>query len=185
MEVGLDCSMPWLIMGDFNNALHFDERRNGADVTPYEIRDFANCSLDVGLTDMRSIGCFYTWSNNSKWSKLDRAMVNDVWMQMGFSSFAKFLPSGCLSDYFPCIISTFACDGRFKKPFRFLNMWTKHENFHDLVLRNWNVEIRGTNQFSLCKKLQRLKGVLKELNVKHFAHISSRVEVATKALENF
>lgn len=42
-------------MGDFNNVLKFDEKCNGADVTPYEIRDFENCYLNVGLMDMRSI----------------------------------------------------------------------------------------------------------------------------------
>ncbi|XP_022849889.1 uncharacterized protein LOC111371978 [Olea europaea var. sylvestris] len=109
-------------------------------------------------------------------------MVNDFWMHMGFSSSAEFLPSGCLSDHSPCIVSIFTCDEVKKKPFKFFNMWTKHKKFHETVLSTWNLYIRGTKQFSLCKKLQRLKGVLKELNVKHFGHISSRAEVAKKAL---
>lgn len=33
MEFVLNCSTPWLIMGDFNNVLRFDEKSNGADVT--------------------------------------------------------------------------------------------------------------------------------------------------------
>lgn len=122
MQFGLDCSLPWLIMGDFNNVLHFDEKINGVDVTTYEIKDFVNCCLNVGLTDLRSIGCFYTWNNNSVWTKLDRAMVNDFWMHMGFSSSAEFLPSGCLSDHSPCIVSIFTCDEVKKKPFKFFNV---------------------------------------------------------------
>lgn len=43
--------------------------------------------------------------------------------------------------------------------------------------------IRGTKQFSLCKKLQMLNGVLKKLNAKHFSHISSRAEDASNKLE--
>lgn len=50
-------------MGNFNNMLNFDEKYNGTDVTLYELKDFENCCLNVGLTDMRSIECFYTWTN--------------------------------------------------------------------------------------------------------------------------
>ncbi|XP_022862530.1 uncharacterized protein LOC111382721 [Olea europaea var. sylvestris] len=131
-EFGLNCTLPWLALGDFNNVLNFDEKSNGADVTPYEIKDFEMCCQNVGLTDMRSIGCFYTWNNNSVWSKIDRAMVNGNWMLESYDSFANFLPSGCLSDHSPCIVSIFGEVGRKKRPFKFFNMWTCHEDFHDV-----------------------------------------------------
>lgn len=62
-------------------------------------------------------------------------------------------------------------------------MWTSHEDFRDLVLNCWNQEVLGTKQFSLCKKFKSLKGVLTELNDKHYGHISTRAEFATKSLE--
>lgn len=136
-EFGLNCSVPWLTMGDFN-VLKFDEKCNGVDVAPYEVKDFKNCCPDVGLTDVRSIRYFYTWTNKSIWSKLDRVMVNDVWVQTRFISLAEFLPLGFLFDHSPCIIALFARDGSKSKSYRFLNMWTNCENFHDLVLNCWN-----------------------------------------------
>jgi hypothetical protein len=42
------------------------------------------------------------------------------------------------------------------------------------------VDIYGSDQFTLCRKLKLLKGPLKRLNAKHFSHISAR---ATKAKE--
>lgn len=45
-------------------------------------------------------------------------------------------------------------------------MWANHE----IVQNSWKIEIRGTKQFILCKKLQGLKVELKKLNEKHFAH---------------
>lgn len=83
-KFGLNCSWSWLVLGDFNNVLKFDEICNGVDVTPYEVKDLENCCLSVGLVDMRSTGCFYTWTNNFVWRKLHRAMVNEAWMQGGF-----------------------------------------------------------------------------------------------------
>lgn len=32
-ELGANCLLSWLIMGDFNNVLKFDEKCNGVDVT--------------------------------------------------------------------------------------------------------------------------------------------------------
>ncbi|XP_022842022.1 uncharacterized protein LOC111365716 [Olea europaea var. sylvestris] len=80
MDFNANVSLPWMILGDFNDVLKFNEKNNGAEVTPYEIQDFANCCLHAGLTNVRSIGCLYTWTNNSVWSKIDRAMVNDIWV---------------------------------------------------------------------------------------------------------
>lgn len=60
MEFGSKVALPWMIVGDFNNMLKSDERSNGVEVTPYEVKDFTNCCLSVGLTNVRSIGCFYT-----------------------------------------------------------------------------------------------------------------------------
>ncbi|XP_022857249.1 uncharacterized protein LOC111378309 [Olea europaea var. sylvestris] len=151
MELNENVSLPWLILGDYRNVLKFDEKCNGVDVTPYEIKDLANCCPNVALTYVRSIGCFYTWTNGSVWSKIDRAMVNDFWVQNGAFVEANFLPSQCLSDHSPCIVS-----------------------IHDRV---------GAKQVILCKKLRKLKGALKELNFKHFGHISARASEAKNDLE--
>ncbi|XP_022880649.1 uncharacterized protein LOC111397917 [Olea europaea var. sylvestris] len=174
---GLNCSSPWLVLGDFNNVLNFDEKSNGADITPYEIKDFDMCCQNIGLSDLRSIGCFSTWNNNFVWSKLDRAMVNEAWMIESFDSFANFVPQGCLSDHSPCIVTLFRKVERKRRPFKFFNMWTRHDEFFDLVSLGWSKVFVGTKQFSLCKKLHSLKGLLKKMNAKHFAHISSRAEI--------
>lgn len=180
----LNISLPWLILGDFNNVLKFDEKCNGLEVTPYEIRDFENACLHTGLTDLRSTGCFYTWTNNTMWSKLDRAMVNEIWLQNSGLGFAEFLPSGCNSDHSPCIVSFLDRNGNSRRPFRFFNMWANHDNFLEVVDRGWNSSAYGTKQFILCKKLQKLKSTLKDLNAKHFGHISTRAKLAKLELED-
>ncbi|XP_022871917.1 uncharacterized protein LOC111391015 [Olea europaea var. sylvestris] len=63
-------------------------------------------------------------------------------------------------------------------------MWTKHVDFNDLISDCWNFYLRGTKQFIICKKLSKLKGVLKELNSKHFGHISDSAIEAKNKLES-
>ncbi|XP_022876816.1 uncharacterized protein LOC111395022 [Olea europaea var. sylvestris] len=183
MDFNANVSLPWMILGDFNNVLKFDEKSNGAEVTPYEIKDFANCCLHVDLTDVRSIGCFYTWTNNSIWSKIDRAMMNDIWVQNGAYGLADFSPLRCLSDHSSCIVSIHDREVNTRKSFKFFSMWTMHEDFQGLVQASWNFEVVGTKQFVLCKKLHKLKGALSELNVKHLGHISTRANEAKRELE--
>ncbi|XP_022899293.1 uncharacterized protein LOC111412589 [Olea europaea var. sylvestris] len=166
MEFNTNFSSPWLILGDYNNVHKFDEKRNEVDVTSYEIKDLTNCYLHVGLMDVRSIGCYYTWTNGSIWRKIDRAMINDIWVQNGVYVVANFLASSCLSDHSPCIVSV-----------------------HDRVWGGknlstcWNFNVRGTKQFILCKKLSKLKGALKELNNKYFEHILTGANEAKIELE--
>jgi len=76
------------------------------------------------------MGCYFTWTNNTVWTKLDRVLVNSSWWDGGgFSGMAHFLPPGCLSDHSAAIVSIFDHVVGKKKPFRFFNIWAEHENF--------------------------------------------------------
>lgn len=75
--------MPWLICGDFNNVLNFDERV-GAPVTASEIRDFKECVGYYHLSDLKQKGCFFTWNNKKDggdivFTKIDIVLSNDEW----------------------------------------------------------------------------------------------------------
>ncbi|KAK6163762.1 hypothetical protein DH2020_000626 [Rehmannia glutinosa] len=183
ISFGENCSLPWIAIGDFNNVLNANEKCNGKDVTSKELKHFEECCVLTGLTDLRSMGCHFTWTNNEVWCKLDWAMVNKPWFDQGLDGMANFLPLGCLSDHSPCIVSLLDVIANTNRPFRFFNMWASHTDFNDLVATNWNLYVRGTKQFMLCKKLKHLKRPLKELNNKHFSHISSRAAKAKEDLE--
>ncbi|XP_022891948.1 uncharacterized protein LOC111406808 [Olea europaea var. sylvestris] len=90
-------------------------------------------------------------------NKIDRATINDVWTQSGIHSIAEFLPSGCLSDNSPCIVSLLQQDDSKGKPFRFFNMWT-HDNFLDIVQDGWNKEIAETASIILKEAKVELQG---------------------------
>ncbi|KAK6150890.1 hypothetical protein DH2020_015822 [Rehmannia glutinosa] len=173
---------PWLLVGDFNSVLSSGDRKNGAPTRPFEIKDFNNCCSTLGLSDLPSKGHFFTWTNNSVWSKLDRAMVDNDWLLDHPHSEAHFLPSG-ISDHSPCIVSMSLPSSIGKAPWRFFNMWTDHDDFIPLVQDNWQRYIRGTAQFKLRMKLKLLKADLKELNSKHYSHISSRALKAKTELK--
>ncbi|CAH9101719.1 unnamed protein product [Cuscuta europaea] len=64
------------------------------------------------------------------------------------------------------------------RPFKFFNMWLKHEVFTNILTNHWFQDLHGTPQFRLACKLKRLKGPLKELNYNAFGHISEKAKAA-------
>lgn len=182
-DFGNSLDKPWIVLGDFNNVLKSGERFNGRVVTQYEIKDFVNCCNSLGLVDIQSVGQLFTWSNNTVCSKLDRAMINQAWLESDHMGFANFLTAGCLSDHSPCVVSISAQCNRRKAAFRFFNMWTNHPSFIPTVVRSWNKRIRGSAQYVVCCKLKALKAPLKLCNQQNFSHISERVRIANSELK--
>ena len=177
------CVGPWTLLGDFNCVLNDSEKVNGRPVTDYEIKDFVDCCTLSGLSDLPSAGCFFTWTNNTISSKLDRVLVNNRWHCDGLIGQANFLPSGCLSDHSPCLVSLLQQAVAPKQSFKFFNMWADHELFIPVVRMVWDQNFDGSSQFILCRKLKALKSHLRVLNKNHFGHISVRAVQANKELE--
>ncbi|KAL0427126.1 UNVERIFIED_CONTAM: hypothetical protein Slati_2887400 [Sesamum latifolium] len=105
LDVGQPLTLPWLILGDFNCVKSTTEKQLGVVPTWYELKDFNDCCLSLGLTDAPTTGCYYTWYSNSDsnpvWCKLDRVLLNNEWLEAGLQCSAHFNPPGCLSDHSP------------------------------------------------------------------------------------
>lgn len=180
---GMDGLQPWIVLEDFNSILEGEEWISCAQPTAYEAKDFLNCCVDLGLTDIQYTGARYTWNNGRIWSKIDRAMCNQRWLVEGAYAMANFLPPGCVSDHSPCVVSLFDVQRSPKTCFMFFNMWANHEEFLDLVKQVWENEVDGTKQFGLRRKLKLLKSCLRGLNRQKFSHIVERARVARKELK--
>ncbi|GFY86445.1 hypothetical protein Acr_05g0000840 [Actinidia rufa] len=182
MENNIQQTQKVQIIGRFNVVLNGEKKTNGLPVTHYEVKDFQDCCHELGIENLRFNGLFYTWSNNSVWSKLDRAMVNTKWLQEGPPAMANFGLPEKYSDHFPCVVSLFDNKNHGARPFKFFNMWTQHSDFIDIVSNAGRIHVEGTAMFRLCKKLKALKDPLRKLNRLHFSHISARAEVADEEL---
>lgn len=173
---------PWMVLGDFNFVLRDNEKKNGQPITSYQVRDFVQCCMNLGLSDTNSSEFFYTWTNNTVWSKLDRVLVNDIWVQRDLPASTVFLTPGC-SDHSPSITTILGNSKKGKKSFIFYDMWTGHEVFLDTIRQSWQGSIYGTAKYRICKRMKRLKMPLKALNREHFSHIFARTRTAREELE--
>jgi hypothetical protein len=73
---------PWILLRDFNSILSQDDKHNGEPVSNYKTSDFRVCCSDLGIADLNSMGCHFTWINGTVWIKIDRVMVNAHWFTL-------------------------------------------------------------------------------------------------------
>lgn len=94
----------WIIVGDFNKVLEGSEHfgYDNDPSIPSGMREFQRVASHCCLPDISSQGPLFTWSNKRKESlvckKLDRVLVNNVWLHKCTQSYVVFGSGGC-SDH--------------------------------------------------------------------------------------
>ncbi|XP_075096182.1 uncharacterized protein LOC142174296 [Nicotiana tabacum] len=177
---------PWAVMRDFNNMLNIDERI-GSKVTVAEIKEFRQCVDTCCLQELKSTGAFYTWNNKQSgedrvMSRIDRVLANFEWITVLHASTVHYMTEG-LYDHSPTIISWDNRKLMGNRHFKYFNMWSMDPDFKDKVVESWNKKINGTKMYQIVGKLNRLKGVLKQLNRTKFSNIEGKAEQVKKDLE--
>lgn len=69
----------WCVIGDFNTILQKEDRMGGDEVKDYELQELQSCFDSCELTEMPYSRAYYTWSNKTVWSRIDRALINGYW----------------------------------------------------------------------------------------------------------
>lgn len=72
---------PWAVLGDFNAIKSLSGKKGGSTHVKAYKGDLNNLCNNSSLDDMRFMGSFFTWNNNSEGQKkieckLDRDLVN-------------------------------------------------------------------------------------------------------------
>lgn len=118
--------------GNFNNVLKPGEREGGQEPLEAEFEPFTDCLCDCSLEVMRGKGRFFTWTNKTIRSKIDRILINPKWMET-FPEMETFYTSEQLSDH-TRILFQFTKDSRKRKScFWFCNMWCLNPAFISIV----------------------------------------------------
>ena len=160
---------PWIVQGDFNEILSGSEH-SVVDVHHGSLgmQDFQDTVKYCSLIDMSYQGPRFTWCNKREngliCKKLDRTLMNEVWMRLFPQSYCVFEAGGC-SDHQRCRIIIKTELMKPKKPFKFVNALSDMPEFIQRVESFWMETAPLFNStsalFRLSKKLKALKPVLK------------------------
>lgn len=128
----------WIVGGDFNEITHPAEHSDPSvsTITP-SMSVFNSCLSQLEIRDLRYHGAIFTWSNKCPEDpiakKLDRALINEAWLDSFPRSLAQFLAPD-ISDHTPCCITLdFPLPLADTKPFKFFNYLTAHPDFLSMV----------------------------------------------------
>ena len=184
-------ALPWILIGDFNETLASGEHSRSLDYLTDQrgMREFQEVCGDCELTDLAYVGALFTWWNkregNPIGKKLDRALINGAWLRFFPQSYASF-DAGGVSDHARCLIRTSASIDSTRKPFKFFNYLTDHEDFLPTVKNIWDSSpVLYHSRCSLTmfhRKLKLLKNDLRALNRNHYGDLPARTKQAYEQL---
>jgi hypothetical protein len=178
---------PWCFLGDFNTILEAQEHSGFAVPARQPIVDFQDWTDTNFLIHLPTTGAYLTWSNGRRGARhterrLDRAICNQDWMDacttLGCSTLVRNQ-----SDHYPLLLNFTNHNLAFKSSFKFMRMWTLHDNCKDVIAASWNDVVIGCPMYVLNTKLKRLKDKLKIWNKEIFGNVHSQVIDAEKNLQ--
>lgn len=186
-------SDPWLIGGDFNVILDSEEKRGGRPFVASEAEDLLLFMTQAEVFDAGFSGSRFTWCNNREgrariWKKLDRVLLNHSFLQLNLNLSVQHLTRDP-SDHAPLLLSAATRLDNRPRPFRFLNVWTTHHGFLQVVRDSWCGEFQGGPLPILVSKLRKVKENLRAWSLHSFGDIFQAVKqaesVAAVAEANF
>ncbi|XP_022853605.1 uncharacterized protein LOC111375047 [Olea europaea var. sylvestris] len=181
-HISLNMDDPWLVGGDFNVITH-DGERTGHNTRDCVTTAFSDMVLDCGLEDAGFIGNRYTWTNGRVRKRLDRVLIIST-----ATAFCQQLTVRHLnrtsSDHSPLLLQWVSDDDLGPRPFRFLNVWTKHHYFLAFVSQKWSLPTHLTGMTTLWEKFFRLKQGLRWWNRHVFGDIFQWVHDAEVGIDD-
>lgn len=182
---------PWMIMGDFNEILDGSEH-SGYDADPSissGMRDFQKVVRHCCLSDISAQGPLFTWCNRREEGlinkKLDRVLVNNIWLHHLTQSYSIFESGGC-SDHLRSRTHFQKIEETKRKPFKFTNAIGEMPEFHQLIREEWTNSVplfhSTMAMYRLTKKLKNLKQSLRALSRRKLGDLSRKTKEAFEVL---
>ncbi|XP_073051225.1 uncharacterized protein [Primulina eburnea] len=155
----LNLDGPWLSIGDYNSVSSEQEVTSNGRLANIRSAGLTEWMFNQGLVDLGYIGSRFTWvrglsTNTFKGARLDRGVCTIEWRQLFPDATVTHLPI-IQSDHAPLLLKLNGqqktkCHG----PFRFQAAWLTHKDFHEVIEKEWQMNLTlGNNVEKLIKPL--------------------------------
>ena len=148
LELRTNMGVPMIVMGDFNE-IRCPEERRGCLTMSRSMSNFDEWINNLGLIDMPIIGRKFTWRRGRSCSRLDRILVDPLWLEKENSWKVK-CQNFSVSDHTSLLLEAEAVDWG-PKPFRSFDIWLSHPGFRKLINDEW----RKCGEVTLHEKLKK------------------------------
>ncbi|KAK9931693.1 hypothetical protein M0R45_018961 [Rubus argutus] len=107
VELSDEHSLPWVVMGDFNELLHAHEKVGGWRRTERQMQGFRDALSYGDLFDIGYLGMSFTWKDSETKCRLDRAVASAIWTDLFSVARVTHLPPS-RSDHIPLLLGVYA-----------------------------------------------------------------------------
>jgi hypothetical protein len=180
---------PWLCAGDFNETLCAFEQFGGNDREEWKMEGFREAVDCCRMTDLGFSGLPYTWDNRKQGRanikvRLDRGLGDDRFMEL-FENTSVHHVQTTESDHCALLIKVGRSDwlggSNSKRPFRFENMWTRHERYPEVIRKSWRTG--NTDLGQIHRSLGILKSSLTQRSREEFGSVKKQLMSLREKLE--
>ncbi|VFQ69608.1 unnamed protein product [Cuscuta campestris] len=177
---------PWIIGGDFNTVASITEHKGAVCPDLGSMDDFNKAIADCDLISPSFLGSQFTWFGNRGRGRvcrrLDRILINEVCLDLFHTIEVKHLGRGN-SDHRPLLLNCLPSSRTGPKPFKFLNVWSSHPTYRNLLISSWDKTYHGGGMRGLVCKLSNIKATLLTWNKETFGNLFQDVKDAEKRAE--
>ncbi|KAJ8434558.1 LOW QUALITY PROTEIN: hypothetical protein Cgig2_001190 [Carnegiea gigantea] len=138
----------------------------GQEIADLEIKDFAYCIEVCELTEMRSTGAYFSWTNKIIWSRIDRVFTNP------YCTLKLISPK--LHNYQMAFRITLLFSYSSMRPqatFHYCTIWEAHKDFMSIVESTAKVHDHKRGIHKLRDFLDHLKKPLRKINKDKYADL--------------
>ncbi|XP_071718049.1 uncharacterized protein [Rutidosis leptorrhynchoides] len=166
----------WVLGGDFNEVRYQEERKNCKFIES-RAKLFNSFIENSQLIEIPLLGKRFTRisDNGTKFSKLDRFLVNDLFLQTWGDVAAIALDRGT-SDHSPIVIRVSDVDFG-PKLFKLFDLWLESKEVEKIVIDAWNSEVFGFKEDCRFRdKLKRVKEALRIWSKSKYGALDREIE---------
>ncbi|KAK9901868.1 hypothetical protein M0R45_001892 [Rubus argutus] len=134
-ELSDEHSLPWVVMGDFNELLHAHEKVGGWRRTERQMQGFHDALSYGDLFDIGYLGMSFTWKDSETKCRLDRVVASATWTDLFSVARVTHLPPS-RSDHIPLLLGVYASNPpacSFHHRFRFESFWIQDDGCGSVV----------------------------------------------------
>ncbi|XP_062028872.1 uncharacterized protein LOC133744858 [Rosa rugosa] len=149
-------SLPWVVIGDFNEILNNSEKLDGPPRAERQMRGFREALGYGDLLDLGFQGVMSTWWNSETRLRLDRAVCTPCWYDIFGCARVRHLPPSD-SDHVPILLQASAVQlpqQSSRHRFKFEAFWLQHGECDGVVKSAWATDVVGSPMYSVVKKIE-------------------------------
>lgn len=186
--------LPWLCAGDFNEVLAEEEQIGGNGREQWQMAGFQEVGADCDLFDLGFHGLPYTWDNRKEGNRnvkarLDRTLADTNFLNRWGDTSVQHIQL-TESDHCALLIQIHASapsygrrNGGASRPFRYENMWQRHEEYEAFIQQAWDPGIGASDLCSISNSLTSLQSSLSQWDRDVFGSIKRHLRWLRSELE--